>query len=95
MATVRAKNVVILSADNDTVSGPLNIEYIITIAGTTNPSAQLKLTNTSGTTIWETGVLADNARIQDEVQIRLDYGDVLHADIAGTGTKVYLYEKFD
>jgi len=95
MATVRAKNVVILSADNDTVSGPLNIEYIVAIAGTTNPSAQLKLTNTSGTTIWETGVLADNARIQDEVQIRLDYGDVLHADLAGTGTKVYLYEKFD
>lgn len=95
MATVRAKNVVILSADNDTVSGPLNIEYIVVVAGTTSPSAQLKLTNTSGTTLWESGTMADNARLHDEVAIRLDYGDTLHADIAGTGTKVYLYEKFD
>jgi len=91
MSTVRTKNVIKLSADNDTISGPVDIEAILFIAGTTSPSAQLKITDTNGAILWESGVAADNARLQDNVGIRIQENETLHCDMAGTGTRVYLY----
>jgi hypothetical protein len=91
MAVTRTNNVIQITADNDTIQGPLEICSLIYMAGTTSPSAQIKMTNTSGNILWESGTTADNARMDNYTEICVGAGDTLHFDLAGTGTKLYLY----
>lgn len=92
MAVTNINNRILVTADNDTITSFSGcIENIICIAGTTNPSAQMKITDTSGAVLWETGVLADNARLSDQVDLRISSDQTIHFDLAGTGTKLYLY----
>ena len=92
MAVTRVNNRILVTADNNTVTNFSGcIENIVVIAGTTTPSVQIKKTDTNGEVLWETGVLADNARLNDQVELNVRGGTTLHIDLAGTGTKLYLY----
>ncbi len=93
MAVTRINNRTLVTADNDTITGPLYIESIRVIAGTTTPSVQLKVTNTSGAVLWESGTLADNEVHESEVELRIEADQVVHVDMAGTGTKLYIYSE--
>ena len=88
MAVTKTLNVIRITADNDTVTGPLNICSINYVAGTSTPSAQIRLTNESGMLLWSA-----NATTSDvyDVDIKATSADTLHIDIAGTGTEVILY----
>jgi hypothetical protein len=91
MAVTQKNNRILVTADNDTFTGPLCIECIRIIAGTTSPSVQLKETNTSGAVLWESGTLSDNAVQESVPELRIDAGQTVHVDLAGTGTKLYIY----
>lgn len=94
MAVTRVNNRILVTADNDTITGLAGcIENIVVIAGTTSPSVQIKLTDTSGAILWETGTLSDNQHLNDNVDLRIEADQTLHIDLAGTGTKLYLYTK--
>ena len=92
MAVTRINNRILVTADNDTLTNFSGcIENIVLISGTTSPSAQIKLTDTNGAVLWESGTTADNAHTCDQVDLRIDAAQTLHFDLAGTGTKLYLY----
>lgn len=93
MAVTTQNNVIRISADNDTLTGIYNICSIVYKAGTTSPSVQIKKDDTSGMVLWESGTTADNARLWEQVEIRLT--ETTHFDIAGTGTVIYLYLEND
>jgi hypothetical protein len=86
MAVTRAGSVIKVTADNDTVSGPIKVCGIKYIAGTGSPSASIKAGSTSGNSLWET---AATTEVFEEVEFYIN--DTLHFDLAGTGTAVYLY----
>lgn len=86
MAVTRAGNVIRMTADNDTVAGPIHICGIRYIAGTGSPSVTLKAGDTSGNNLYFNN---NAASIFEEVEIR-EQGTV-HLDLAGTGTEIYLY----
>lgn len=88
MAVTRSLNVIRITADNDTIAGPLNICAINYVAGTSTPSAQLRITNGSGMLLWSANDTVSNVY---DVDIRASSADTLHVDIAGTGTEVILY----
>ena len=92
MATARSNNVIVIDTDNATLTGQkLCIESILYVAGTTSPSASIRMTDTNGTTLWTSGTTADNARLSEQHEIYVGQNDTLHFDLAGTGTKLYLY----
>ena len=92
MAVTRVNNRILVTADNDTITNFSGcIENIVVIAGTTTPSIQIKDTDTSGAVLWESGTMADNARLNDQVDLRIRNDQTLHIDLAGAGTKLYLY----
>lgn len=86
MAVIRAGSVIKVTADNDTIPGPINVCGIKYIAGTGSPSASIKDTNTSGNPFWETALTTE---VFEEVEFRSQ--NDLHIDMAGTGTAVYIY----
>ena len=88
MAVTRTLNVVRITADNDTVAGPLNICSINYVAGTPTPSASIRLTNGSGQQLWGANAAASDVYV---AEIRVPQGDTIHIDLAGTGTEVILY----
>jgi hypothetical protein len=88
MAVTRAGNVIRLTADDDTVQGPISICGIRYIAGTGSPSVTLKAATTSGNNLYFNNGAAS---VFEEVEIR-EQG-VIHLDLAGTGTEIYLYTK--
>lgn len=92
MAVTRVNNRILVTADNDTITNFSGcIENIVVIAGTTTPSIQIKDTDTNGAVLWESGTMADNARLNDQVGLYIWKDQTLHIDLAGTGTKLYLY----
>jgi hypothetical protein len=94
MAVTQINNRILVTADNDTLSNLSGcIENVVVIAGTTSPSVQIKLTDTNGAVLYETGTLSDNQHINDCLDLKIEYGQTLHFDLAGTGTKIYLYVK--
>ena len=94
MAVTRVNNRILVTADNDTITNFSGcIENIVVIAGTTSPSIQIKDTDTNGALLWESGTMADNSRLNDQIGLRVWQGQTLHIDLAGTGTKLYLYHE--
>ena len=94
MAVTRVNNRILVTADNDTITNFSGcIENIVVIAGTTSPSIQIKDTDTNGALLWESGIMADNSRLNDQIGLRVWQGQTLHIDLAGTGTKLYLYHE--
>lgn len=89
MAVTRALNVVKITADNDTIAGPLEIESVVYFPGTGSPDTQIKLTDTNGMILWNAHL--STSRLQENVEIKVLAGDTLHIDMAGTGTVLYLY----
>jgi len=91
MAVTRAFNVKKVTADNDTIAGPVAIESILYLPGTGSPDAKIKQTDTNGMILWD----ADSAstRIWEEMCIHVPANETLHFDLAGTGTVVYIYEE--
>lgn len=88
MAVTRTLNVVRITADNDTVAGPLNICGINYVAAASGASAQMKLTDTSGQLLWAANTLTHDVY---DVDIRIPSNNTIHFDLAGTGTEVILY----
>lgn len=86
MAVTKAGTVIVVSADNDTIQGPIVVTGIKYIAGTGTPSAQIKSVNTSGVILWET---ASTTSIFEEAEFRCQ--EDLHFDLAGVGTLLYIY----
>ena len=88
MGVTKTLNVVRITADNDTVTGPLRICSINYIAGTGTPTAAMKLTDTSGQTLWYANAASSDVY---DVDIRVPSNNTIHFDLAGTGTEVLLY----
>lgn len=86
MAVTRAGSVILMAADNDTITGSFKICGIKYIAGTGSPTAQLKAESTSGMVLWETALTTP---IFEDIEMY--YSGTIHADLAGTGTLVYIY----
>lgn len=92
MAVANYSNMYEITTDNDTitVTGTTCICSITYVPGTGSPDATMKETNTSGKVIWNAG--AASTRFQDSgLDILVQAGTVLWFDLAGTGTKVYVY----
>ena len=84
MAVTRNGNVILLTADNDTVDGILEIVGIKYMPGT---SASIKAdASSSGAVLWETALTAEAFQ---EVSINVKNG--IWVDMAGAGAKIYLY----
>lgn len=88
MAVTRRANTIRITADNDTVTGPVRIKAINYVAGTGTPTAVMKETDTNGAVMWSA-----NSATSDVygVCVKLESGIVYHFDLAGTGTEVILY----
>lgn len=94
MAVTRQGNVIKLTADNDTVAGPLRVERIRVLGGGTTPAVLLKQTDTNGFIYFETGTLANDAIVDyNETCFRVPYGETLHCDMTGSNSTVYIYIK--
>ena len=88
MAVTTSSNTIRITADNDTITGTRRICGINYVAGTPTPSAQMKVTNTSGALLWSANSTSSDVY---DVDIRLENGVTYHFDLAGTGTEVILY----
>jgi hypothetical protein len=88
MAVTRALNTIRITADNDTITGVQRICGINYVAGTSSPSAQLKVTNTSGALLWSANSTTSDVY---DVDLRLQADETYHIDMAGTGTEIILY----
>lgn len=87
MAVVRKENVIVISADNDTVTDSIKVCGILYIPGSGSPAIAIKAdASAAGQTLWE---CSGATRIFDEVELNLSGG--AHIDLAGTGTLLYLY----
>ena len=89
MANAEKKNVIRIDTDNYTRNGPFEIESMVYVPGGSGTDASIKLTDTSGTVLWSAG--ASTTRIEGYNEIRFDADDVMHVDLSGTGTVLYLY----
>jgi hypothetical protein len=87
MAVTRAGSVIKVTADNDTIPGPIKVCGIKYIAGTTS-SFTLKAGSTSGNELY---FVDGDADVFEEVHFR-ESGTV-HVDMAGTGGELYIYTK--
>jgi hypothetical protein len=87
MAVTRAGSVIKITADNDTVPGPIKVCGIKYIAGTTS-SFTIKADSSSGNDLYFVDGAADAF---EEVHFR--HSGTLHIDMAGTGGELYLYTK--
>lgn len=88
MAVTRTLNTVRITADNDTFTGVQKICAINYVAGTTSPSAQIKVTNTSGALLFSAN---DTVSQVYDVDLRCQADEIYHVDLAGTGTELILY----
>ncbi len=88
MAVTRTLNTIRITADNDTFTGVQNICAINYVAGTPTPSAQIKVTNTSGALLFSANAAASDVY---DVDLRCQSDEVYHVDLAGTGTELILY----
>lgn len=88
MAVTRALNTIRITADDDTVTGIGRICAINYIAGTASPSAQLKVTNTSGAILWSANSATSDVY---SVELKCENSATYHVDMAGTGTEIILY----
>lgn len=86
MAVTNAGSVFLVTADNDTVKGPIHVCGIKYIAGTGTPSIQIRSGGASGMVMWETDSTTD---LMEKIEFRSQ--EDLHIDLAGTGTLLYLY----
>lgn len=93
MAVTTNNNVIRIAADNDTITGNFTVCSIVYKGGTTSPSVQIKKDDTSGMVLWESGTTADNARLCEQIELRLT--GTTHIDLAGTGTVLYLYTEVE
>jgi hypothetical protein len=89
MANAEKKNVIRIDTDNYTRNGPFKIESMVYVPGSGSPDANIKLTDTNGTILWSAGLAS--SRVEGYNEIRFDADDVMHVDLAGTGTILYLY----
>lgn len=88
MAVTRTLNTVRITADNDTFTGVQKVCAINYVAGTPTPSAQIKVTNTSGALLFSANDTISNVY---DVDLRLQANETYHVDLAGTGTEIILY----
>lgn len=92
MAVANFSNMYEVTADNDSITfnGTTCICSITYIPGTGSPDALIKETDTSGKVIWNAGASA--TRLNDGgLDILVQKDTILWFDLAGTGTKVYIY----
>lgn len=92
MAIANFSNMYEVTANNDTITlgGTGCIRCITYIPGTGSPNATMKETNTSGKVIWNAG--SSTTRFNDNgLNILVAGGTILWFNLAGTGTKVYVY----
>ena len=88
MAVTRTLNTIRITADNDTFTGVQNICAINYVAGAPTPSAQIKVTNTSGALLFSANAAASDVY---DVDLRCQADETYHVDLAGTGTELILY----
>lgn len=87
MAVTRAGSVIKVTADNDTIQGPIKVCGIKYIAGS-GSSFTLKAGNTSGNELYFVDGSAD---VFEDVQFK--EAELIWVDMAGTGGELYIYTK--
>jgi len=94
MAVTRAKNVIRVSADNDTITGLSGIiEHVSLNAAGDTATAHIHIGSDSGMILWSSGIVTAGNKSSSEIGLRVDIDDTLHINITGTAPALYLYLK--
>ena len=89
MAVTRYGNVIVASADGDTIAGPLFVESVKAVCGANTGNVSAKVGTTE---IYESGNLSANAgAVSDVHTFRVLQGDTLTVNMSASGLKLYLY----
>lgn len=86
MSVGRSENVITVTANNDTIAGPLIIREILYVPGSGSPNASIAV---GGVTIWSAA--QSSSRIMDQMRIHIGGGATATVSMAGTGTVLYIY----
>ena len=86
MAVTRSESVIVVTANNDTIAGPVDIESILYTPGTGSPNASIAI---NGTTVWTAA--SASTRLFENAEIWVSGGATITVSMAGTGTALYLY----
>lgn len=91
MAITRAGNNVILStADADSIAGPLRVKSVKVVGGASGMTVKLKDAGTSGVVLYSSTVAADTEK-WEEVSFRSP--GAIYVNISAGGGTVYIYLK--
>lgn len=91
MAVTRKNNRILVTADNDTFTGPCCIECIRAVAGSDTATVMLKETDTNGAILWTSGNISANTVVESVPELVIEAGQTVHVDMTGTSPSVYIY----
>lgn len=89
MAYSTVANVKKATANADVIPGPNTAAAIVVVNGSNSCSVKLRKGGSGGAIIWESGTMAANARVYDQLPICLSAD--IYIDMSATGATVYLY----
>jgi hypothetical protein len=90
MAVSTAGNVWLMTADNDSISGPVAFEEVKVVAGATGCTIELRQGAQDGTVLYSV-VLGNNEEAHESLRLRTTSSVVLN--VTAGGATVYLYSR--